>query len=77
MLILDKIEDLWTDKKYQKLNQCIQYGMIKDIDPPILRDEYKNYMGRYEEPFCSKIKIKEPLNLGDIGNLKVINYHIY
>ena len=52
-------------------------GMIKDIDPPILRDEYKNYMGRYEEPFCSKIKIKEPLNLGETGNLKVGNYHSY
>ena len=45
--------------------------MLKDIDPPILKDEYKHYMGRYEEPFCSKIKIKEPLNNSEVENLKV------
>ena len=49
-------------------------GMLKGIGPPILRDEYKNYMGRYEEPFCSKIKIKEILDIGDIKHLKVVHY---
>ena len=49
-------------------------GMLKDIDPPILKDEYKNYMGQYQEPFCSKIKIKESLNIGDISKMKVNEY---
>ena len=49
-------------------------GMLEGIEPQILKDEYKNFNGRYEEPFCSKIKIKEALEIGDIDSLKVAYY---
>ena len=46
-------------------------SMLLGIDPPILKDEFSDYSGRYEEPFCSKVKIKGKLNIGDIDKLKV------
>ena len=49
-------------------------SMLSGIDPPILKDDYKEYNGRYEEPFCSKVKIIGKLNFEGVDKLKVCVY---
>ena len=52
-------------------------SMLSGIDPPILKDEYMDYNGRYEEPHCSKVKTMGKLNIGDIDKLKVCVFDIH
>ena len=53
-------------------------SMLSGINPPILKDEFTDHSGQYDEPFCSKVKITGKLSIGDIDKLKVnILYNIY
>ena len=52
-------------------------SMLSGIDPAILKDEYGEYNGRYEEPYCSKVKTLEKFYIGDVDELKVFVFDMY
>ena len=48
--------------------------MLSEIDPPILKDQFMDFDGKYQEPYCSNVKITGKLKIFNIDKLKVYYY---